>query len=542
MPRRQAELLALRGVTTPAEARRFLAPSRDQLEPIEGLPGAAEAVARLAAAARGGERVTVVGDYDVDGVSAAALIATLLRRGGAAVEVILPRRDRDGYGLSAGQVRTAHAAASTLLVAVDSGTNAAEAWEESARLALPLIVIDHHLPEEGRPRDGVLVNPRWPGAPAGMIESTAAGLALRIGEALVAELGLEIPWESLARVACLGVIADVAPLSGDNRIIAALGIAALEGARSPGLRALAEVAGLRGEVRASDVAFRLAPRLNAAGRLGSADDALELLLTRDAGRARELAELLDRRNSERRALEERTLVDARRELAGREEAPGLVAVWSAEWHRGVVGVAAARLARELHRPALLLAVDGDRATGSGRSAAGLALHEFLAHWSGRYERFGGHAQAVGLTVRAAELDDLRREWEAASRPWLPQLRERRLRYDLALEAAEVDDSLLSSIEALAPFGAGNEEPLFRLGPLRRAGESRTFGSGHLEFAVAGEADPGRRLTVVAWARSGASCEIPAEPFELLGVVERDRFRGLRLRLVEIRPVADRSSD
>jgi single-stranded-DNA-specific exonuclease len=484
----------------------------------------------------------VVGDYDVDGVSAAALIATLLRRGGAVVEVVLPRRDRDGYGLSAAHVRAARAAASTLLVAVDSGTNAADAWDEASRLALPLIVIDHHLPEDGHPRGGVLVNPRLPGSPAGLVESTAAGLALRIGEALIAELGLEIPWESLARVACLGVIADVAPLVGDNRIIAALGTAALAGARSPGLRALAKVAGLEGRVRATDVAFRLAPRLNAAGRLGSADEALELLLTRDAGRARELAELLDRRNSGRRALEERTLVEARRGLAEREEAPGLVAAWSADWHRGVVGVAAARLARELHRPTVLLAVNEERATGSGRSAAGLVLHQFLSVWSHRYERFGGHAQAVGLTVRAAELEGLRSEWEAASREWLPRLRERRLRYDLALSLGEIDDTLLASVETLEPFGAGNDEPLFRLGPLRRAGELRPFGGGHLAFDVEAEDNPGRRVAVVAWGRAGVNVEVPTEPFEMLAAVERDRYRGLRARLVEIRPVTGESSD
>ncbi len=499
---------------------------------------------RLAAAARSGERVSLVGDYDVDGVSAAALLATVLRRGGAAVDVVLPRRDRDGYGLNAGHVRAAREAGAALLLAVDSGTNSGDAWEEAARLGVDLVVVDHHLPEEPPRGSGILINPRLPGAPAGLLESTAAGLALRLAEALLAELAVELSWESLARVASLGVIADVAPLVGDNRIIAALGTAALAGARSPGLRALAEVAGLDGQVRAADVAFRLAPRLNAAGRLGTADEALELLLTRDPARARELAELLDRRNAERRAIEERLLAEARAQLArsGGGEAPGIVAAWNEGWHRGVVGVAAARLARELHRPVLLLAVEGERATGSGRSAAGFGLHEFLAAWAPRYERFGGHAQAVGMTVATAELEALRGEWEQAARAWLPRLRERRIRYDLALAPGEVDPDLLRQVETLEPFGAGNDEPIFRLGPFRQVGEGRTFGDGHLAFEVEAVDEPGRRLPVVAWRRQGVRPDARTGEFELLAALERDRFRGLRLRLVDLRPVNDGASD
>jgi single-stranded-DNA-specific exonuclease len=532
LPRPLADLLALRGIHSPAEAERFLDPRLERLTAARALPGLPEAAARLAAAVRGGERTTIVGDYDADGVSASALLGAVVRGAGGEVEIVLPRRDGDGYGLQAAHSRRAAAAGSTLLIAVDSGTNALEAWDEALALGLDLVVVDHHLADPGdRDARVLVVNPRVaPGEPD-QRELTAAGLALHLAARLLPELGREVPWDALLRVACLGTIADVAPLIGDNRVIAALGLRALGQIRSPGLRALLGVASVRAPVRAGDVAFRIAPRLNAAGRLASADEALELLLTRDVGRARELAALLERRNAERQRIELQLLEEARRQVVG-GPLPGLVALWSERWHRGVVGIAAARLARELHRPTLLLAVDGETATGSGRSVAGLSLHELLAPFAGRLLRFGGHAQAVGLTVARAGLEELRTAWEAAAAPWLETLAVRVLRYDLALPAAAVDDRLAAQLDRLEPFGAGNHEPVFRFGPVRLAGAPRAFGRGHLGF----ELDRGRAaspLPVVAW--RGAGREPPAGgDLELLAAVERDPYRGLRLRLIDLR--------
>ena len=539
--RRLAALLALRGVPDPAAAAAFLSPRREDLFDPQRLPGFGAALDRLDRALDRGERVLLVGDYDVDGVSSTALVAATLRALGAEVETWLPRRDAEGYGLQAVHARRAAERGAALLVALDSGTNARDAAATARELGVDLLVVDHHLPEADARDEALVVNPRLDGSYP-CPDLTAAGLALKLSAALLERRGREVPWESLLRVAALGTIADVAPLVGENRVIAALGLAALGAVRSPGLRALIEVAALRAPISASDVAFRLAPRLNAAGRLASADTALELLLTRDPARARALAAELHAQNAERQRIEEALLVEARADHAERSSAtsgaPGIVVGWRAGWHRGVVGIAAARLAREANRPTLLLAVEGDLATGSGRSAEGIELHEFLRPWAPRMERFGGHAQAIGLTVRADLLEAFRSEWEEAARVWAPRLAERQLRYELALELTEVDDVLLGELDRLAPFGAGNPEPVFRFGPCRLAGQPRSFGRGHLGFVVTPSSDAAgdrsARVPVVAWRKSERDFEL-ARPFELLAAVERDRPRGARLRLVDLRP-------
>jgi single-stranded-DNA-specific exonuclease len=466
-------------------------------------------------------------------VASCALLGAVLRSLGAEPEIVLPRRDGEGYGLQPSHVRRAVEHGARLLVALDSGTNAAEAWSEAVVAGVELLVVDHHLAEPslaGAPgREHVLVvNPRLGAGSAEQAELTTCGLVLQLAARLLAERGREVPWEALLRVACLGTIADVAPLVGDNRLLVALGLEALGGARSPGLRALAARAGVRAPVRASDVAFRLAPRLNAAGRLATADEALELLLTRDAARAEELVDRLEERNGERQRLEQRILDDALSRV-GAEPLPGLLALWSDGWHRGVVGVAAARLARETHRPAVLLAVDGASATGSGRTVAGLHLHDLLRPFADRMLRFGGHAQAVGLTVASERLEELGAAWREAATGWLERLRVRELRYDLELPPEEVALELLEQIERLEPFGAGNAEPVFRIGPLRRLGAVRSFGRGHLSWSARGAT--GRPLAVVDWKGADRDRSWLEGEFELLAALERDRQAPFRLRLV-----------
>jgi single-stranded-DNA-specific exonuclease len=524
-PLRLAQMLALRGVENPAAARAFLEPRIEDLHDPEDLPGFKVGRDRLVHATELGERIVVVGDYDVDGVTATALLAATLRSLGATVETILPRRDAEGYGLQPLHLERAAGLGATLLVAVDSGTNAFAAMVEARRVGVDLLIVDHHLPEERRPDSALLINPRL-GDGYPYLELTAAGLVLKLVATLLEHSGRPVPWDALLRVAMLGTIADVAPLVGENRVIAALGLRALASVRSPGLRALIEIAGVRAPVAAADVAFRLAPRLNAAGRLGSADAALELLLTRDVRRARELASELHGQNAERQRIEERLLSEARAELEARgrpEGPPPIIVAWREGWHRGVVGIAAARLAREVNRPALLLSVDGPFAVGSGRSTEGIALHEFLRPWAVRLERFGGHAQAVGLTVRADRLPALRAEWEKAAAAWAPRLAERTRRYDLALDLAEVGDELVAQLDRMEPCGSGNPEPVFRFGPCRLAGEPREFGRGHLGFLVAGaQGGSGASRTtptvaVVAWRARESGLEL-AGSFELLAAV------------------------
>lgn len=534
------ELLAQRGVDDPVAAARFLAPAADHLTPVHELFGMAAAVERLSRACATAERLLVVGDYDVDGVAATALVAATLGALGARVETLLPRRDGEGYGLQPRHVERAVERGAGVVVAVDSGTAARAAWEQAERRGIDLVVVDHHLPgpDDAPPAAGPgrwLVNPRLAPVPSDASETTAAGLTARLAAALFEAAGRAVPWEALLRLAALGTIADVAPLVGDNRVMTALGLAAMDASPSPGLRELRRLAAATGPLSAADVAFRLAPRLNAAGRLADADAALELLLTRDAERARHLATQLEEWNAERQSLERRILTEARGLLERRGELPWIVVLSSPEWHRGVVGVAAARLARELHRPTILLAEDGDEATGSGRAVAGLPLHELIAPSSGELRRFGGHAQAIGLTVASERVEALRERWEReAEQRWRERLATREMRYDLRLRIAEIAPDWVARLASLAPFGAGNAEPLFRFGPCRVVEPVTLFGRGHLRFAVSDEAVSAPRLPVVVW--NGAErweSSLPAR-VELLAAVEHEPRFGVRLRAADLR--------
>ncbi len=535
--RRSVQLLARRGVTTPEAAGEFLAPALSGLHPAADLLGLGAAVERIDAVRSRGGKLAIVGDYDVDGITATALLAASLRALGIEVETILPRRDAEGYGFQPVHVERAAATGCELLVTVDCGIQSFAGAQEAARRGLDLIVTDHHLPDAELPRPAVVLNPHQPGCRYPFRDLTGAGLALKLAAACLESGGREVPWSGLLRIACLGTIADVAPLIGENRTIAALGLAALAETRSPGLRALLASAGIEPPVRAADVGYRIGPRLNAAGRLESPDPALEVLLTRDARRAAELAEQLGEHNRRRQTLEAAILEEAGAEIAARGDLPPIVVAWRDSWHRGIVGIAAGRLARQLHRPVLLLAVDGERATGSGRSVPGLSLHDFLKPWADRLERFGGHDQAIGLTVRLERLAGLRDELESAASIWPEELLSARLEYDDDLDTEEVGEELARTVQELEPFGAAHPEPLFRVGPLRAVGEPRVFGNGHLALRVR-SADGGREVGLLGWGwAAGRSIEW-RRPFEILAHLDRDRYRNEPiLRLVDARAFA-----
>lgn len=544
VPPRLAPLLARRGIADGEAARRFLAPSLDQLHDPLRLHGMAAAVERLGRACRDAEPVAVVGDYDVDGVTATALLAAVLGACGIAVHPVLPHRLREGYGFQPVHVERAAALGCRLIVTVDCGTASAEAAAEAARRGIDVVITDHHLPGEALPAGALLVNPRQELCDYPFPSLAGVGLALKLALAFAASVDRRIDPLRLLRIACLGTIADLVPLVDENRVIAALGLAALADTPSPGLRALFRRAGIEAPFRADDVAFRIGPRINAAGRLDDAHGALDLLLSRDAARCEALAEALDGLNRERQE-EERRVVEEARELIVAEGRPmaHLLVAWKAGWHRGVLGIAAGRLARELHRPTVLLALDDDEAVGSGRSVPGIALHDFLAGWRSELARFGGHDQAIGLTVDLAgggaeRLERLREAWEEAAASWPADRLAPRLEVELELEPRQVDGRLLAELGRLEPHGQGNPQPLLRVGPLRLAAPPRPFGRGHLS-AIAVGTDGGRlRLVGWRWQERAADLEGGAGGlFEAAGHLEHDRYAGApRLRLVDARPV------
>jgi len=537
-----ATLLAQRGVDSASAAESFLHPGLSQLTESSAIAGLDEAAEIVGGHVAEGRTIVVVGDYDADGVTSTALLVASIRQLGGSPVAVLPRRDAEGYGLQPAHVAAAAERGASLLVAVDSGTTAVDAWHEAARRRLPLVVLDHHLSlsAEGPapPVDVHLANPRFEPTDRSAQDLTAAGLAARLSALLFDQVAQEVPWDSLARLAAIGTVADVAPLSGDNRALVSHGLAKLAETPSVGLRALFDVAAVRPPHRAADIAFRLAPRLNAAGRLGRADDALELLLTRDPKRAGELARALDARNAERQAIERRILDDARRLVAERGELAPIVVLSHPDWHRGVVGVAAARLAREFHRPVILLAEEGESATGSGRSVAGLALHDLIRPSADELERFGGHAQAVGLTVAARRLPALRARWEEAAVAWSGRLETREIEFDADLDAQQAGMPLLQRLSELEPHGSGNPEPTFRLRGCRVSGTLERFGNGHLRFSIT---ERGSSLPVIAWGSASRPSTDFAGEIDLLAALELDRFLGPRLRLLDVRPT-DPTSD
>lgn len=538
VPRRLAELLSRRGVGDGAEAEAFLDPSPDHLHDPARLAGLPQAVARILAARERGERVAVVGDYDVDGVSGTALLLAALRACGVAAEAILPHRLREGYGFQELHAERAAESGCRLLVTVDCGTTSIAAARKALAAGIDVVVTDHHLPGDDLPAGVILVNPRQEGCDYPCPDLSGAGLAFKLAQGLLAAVGRAAPLPALLRVACLGTIGDLVPLRGENRTIAALGLRALADTRSVGLRALIRASRLRAPFTASDVGYRLAPRLNAAGRLDDAGRALDLLLTREETTAEALAGELDGLNRDRQSAERQVVEEAREmALAAGDPAP-IVVAWSAAWHRGVVGIAAGRLARELQRPTLLLALDGDEAVGSGRSIPGIELHAFLSRWRGEMLRFGGHAQAIGLSVARARLDELRTAWQAAAGEWPPERFARAYEYELDLPPAAVGQELLAELERLEPFGQGNPRPLLKVGPLRIVGALRRFGKGerqHLSALAVGEG--GGRLPLVGWGW-GERAGVLGETFEALGHLELDRYTGGPvLKLVDARPAA-----
>ena len=521
---RLAPLLARRGLETAEQVEQFFSPSLDGLHDPFLMRGMDRAVARLCAARDAHETVAIVGDYDVDGVTGTALLVVVLRACGIEVEPVLPNRLIDGYGFQEAQVERAKELGCGLIVTVDCGTTSAPAIRAADTVGIDVVITDHHMPSPDLPEHAIQINPRQEGCEYPFQELSGVGLALKLAQALATKCERELSTTALLRVACLGTIADLVPLIGENRIIASLGLAALRGTRSCGLRALIRTSRLTPPFRASDVGFRLGPRINAAGRLRSPDQALELLLTRDPERAEALAAELEECNTERRAEELKVVQEAREQVVEmREETgelPGILVGWNEGWHRGVVGIAASRIAREFHRPTILLAAENDVGVGSGRSIPGVALYDFLKRWDDDLLRFGGHSQAVGMSVAMDRVEELRSAWVAAA-SWPDEVLRKTYEYELELGPEEVDEDLFDELNTFEPHGMGNSHPLLRVGPLEVKGSVKIFGQGHRKARAVGP--DGSEVRLLSWTRDEASMVSLEGTFEILARLEWDSY-------------------
>lgn len=499
-----AQLLLNRGLTTAEDARRFLDAPLSGLHAPDLLPGVTEAAARIYQAVQQGRRVCVYGDYDVDGVSGAAILLQCLRLLGAQPDLYVPNRLEEGYGLNGEALRRIAEAGTALVVTVDCGIASVREAEEAKRLGLELIVTDHHEFKETLPDAAVLVHPRLPGGsyPFGGLSGSA--VALKLAWALAQKAGggpkvtprfRDFLLDAVA-LASLGVVADVVPLLDENRILVRYGLSRLRQAPSLGMKALCAAAGLAegAELRASDVGFRIAPRLNAAGRLGCARLVVDLLTTTRPDQAVDLARYLEDQNGKRQTLERRMLSEARKmvEEGGRGDDAALVLA-SAEWHGGVIGIIAGRLAELYARPALMIKLPSPSdeggegvAFGSGRSVQGFALHEALRDCGELLLGHGGHPAAAGFRLRPEHINAFRErfcEYTAVRFPDGPRPAPLVLDAETPLSALTL--GLLRDLDRLEPYGAGNRRPLFLAGGLEVKGEPRKVGGGerHLMFRV-----------------------------------------------------------
>jgi single-stranded-DNA-specific exonuclease len=482
-----AHALVNRGVESPDAARRYLDPVIEDLHDPFLLRDLDVAAQRIHEALAGAERIFVHGDYDVDGITSAFVLYSVLRELGGRVEVRIPHRTRDGYGLSLDAVDEAHRRGCSLVITVDCGVTAVEAVERARAFGLDTIITDHHAPPPTLPAAVAIVNPRRPGCAYPFKSLAGVGVTFKLAEALLkGRGGLERAREFLDVVA-LGTIADVVPLVGENRVLARLGLACLNRTRRVGLRALMEVAGLAGRpVTSGQVAFVLAPRINAGGRMGNAEQGLRLLLARDAAEAKDLAQSLEDDNELRRRYDE----DALSEAAGRVESElgwpdcASILLWSERWHPGVIGIVASRLVERFQRPAVLVALQGERGRGSGRSLPGLDLNAVLGECADLLEAYGGHALAAGLTVRRSRLPELRERLDRLVRERIPaEAFVPRFTIDADVRLNECDLSLVDWIERMSPHGLDNPEPLFQAADLA-VDAVTTVGQGrHLRLQV-----------------------------------------------------------
>jgi len=527
-------ILARRGIESAAQAESFLAPRISDLSDPGLLNNLPRAVERLCRARANKEKIAIVGDYDVDGISATAILLAVFRHCDIETAAILPNRFETGYGFQPAHVEHAIDLDCKLIVTADCGSSATEALAAARESSLDVIITDHHLSSDRLPEWVIEINPKQQEAGNAFHDLAGSGVALKLAVALMQELEIPVRLDPLLRIACLGTICDLVPLQGENRIIVSLGLEALAQTRSRGLRALIDRAGVRPPFRAPDIGFRIGPRINAAGRLADPGPALELLMTRDQAVANKISARLEELNRQRQVEESHVVDEAVSLFSSAPELPPILVAWDDSWHRGVVGIAAGRLSRRFHRPAILMAVEEGLATGSGRSIPGIHLHAFLEGWAEEFVRFGGHAQAIGLTLAEADLERMRREWiDGARQQWSADTLRKKREYELELEPARLTMALLEELEKLEPFGMSNREPVIRVGPLQIEQSIRRFGRGHIS-AVARGGD-GASIGLLGWGWQEREEEL-SNTFEVLGCLELDRYRRQpTLRLIDARP-------
>jgi single-stranded-DNA-specific exonuclease len=569
LPEAIAALLAQRGVRSAADVEQFLHPTVDQLHPGASMHGMSVAVARILRAIAVDEPILIYGDYDVDGTTAVVLLKTAIEMLGGLASFHVPHRLREGYGMQREVLERAYGEGVRLVISVDTGIRAFAAAEAAETLGLDLIVTDHHLPDgEELPKALAILNPNQAGCAYQSKALCGAGVAFKVACALLeadADSALDgseagraeatrrhdrlrtrlVP--SFLKMLAIATVADAVPLLGENRAIVALGLEALRQPVNPGLRALMAVAQLdptRKRLTASDLGFRIGPRINAAGRMDVASDVVELFTTRHPARARELAEKLDRLNSERRATEAALLSAITERLATDQfAAVRCIVIDGQDWHRGVIGILASRVVEATGKPALVIAHEDGMAHGSGRSIEGFHLLEALEQCASLFSRFGGHAHAVGFSLPSDRVTALRAAMEAyAAEHVSDEVLGSPIRCDAELSLDRITPALLRQLHLLEPTGNGNEEAVFVAAEVTLAAEPRFMKEQHVKLRLTAQGPQPATYSALGWRWADRVRAMSLAAGDQLMLVyklrenEHPEFGGMELEILDLERV------
>ena len=548
LPTWLARLLAVRGIVPGEPAQKFLNPTLSDLHSPYLMTGLRTAVERLKAAIARGETVLIYGDYDVDGTTAIVILKTALELCGGKVEYHVPHRIREGYGMRDEVIEQAADRGIRLIISVDTGIRAFAAAETAARRGLDLIVTDHHLPQaDGVPKALAVVNPNQHGCEYPCKSLCGAGVAFKIAQALLVENGRERLLPSFLKMVAIATIADAVPLVDENRVFAKLGLDGLRKPVNAGLKALLSNCQLDGSrpLSAGDIAFRVAPRLNAAGRMDIAERVIQLFTEKDTTRAAEMAMELNQLNGDRQQEEQRIVEEIHKRI---ESTPELrdaycMVVDGEGWHRGVIGICATRVVERYHRPALIFSCENGEAHGSGRSIGGFHLLEALESCPVLFARFGGHSHAVGCALPTAAIPELRARLDAYARQRLtPEDFIPELEYDAEVGLAEINHNFWQALQRLEPYGVGNQTPTFVARGAKLLQPARILKEKHVKLRAIStdlNANNGRfqrAHEVVGWRMAERVAESPLLAGDLLDLAftvdynEHPDFGGVQLSL------------
>ncbi|TVR37047.1 MAG: single-stranded-DNA-specific exonuclease RecJ [Cryomorphaceae bacterium] len=540
--RNLCEILVQRGITSFEEARSFFRPDMSQLHDPFLMADMEAAVERVIQALGDGDRIMVYGDYDVDGTTSVAVVYSVLRRVTEQVEYYIPNRYTEGYGLSKKGIDTAKKNGVSLIITLDCGVKAVQLADYCAELGIDLIVCDHHRPGAVLPRAVAVLDPKREDCAYPYKELCGCGVGFKLMQALSMRgvFGFSVCMDYVDLVA-LAIGADIVPITGENRVLAALGLEKINNNPGEGIRAILQTANFKRTLSVSDVVFVIAPRINAAGRMESGNRAVELLVSSQEDLAALLSETINGQNLQRRELDQAITAQALQMIQEDQvlmDAKTTV-LFHPDWHKGVIGIVASRLTETYYRPTIILTESNGKATGSARSVKDYDVYNAIEACSDLLDQFGGHAFAAGLTLPVENIVLFRSKFEeVVSATIRPEQLIPEIEIDLEIDFADITPRFFAVLKQMAPFGPGNMNPVFITRHCINAGYSKTVGSNHLKFHVCQTSNPGITMNGIGFGLAEHYPEVAdGQPFSLVYTLEENEFNGrtsLQLKVKDIR--------